>query len=349
MNKYSQSQIDEMGKKGRAFGPDADGHFSYPIADHEDVKNAVHAVGRGNADHQMIRRFIMKRADAIGASHLIPDTWNSDGSLARKARWNSERRSGGIEKRAKYAGHTEVRQFRIGMNNGPVSRAATGGNSTAITITGSPVVYSPTVYFVHDSYGSFTESIQSGAVTPALASSDTKFKYDHAGLVMAHVSSGTLVITDSATSLNCTATLDPRQMVAADLALAIGRGDVSQMSVSFSVAPGGDEWSDDYSNRRITRLQAFYDVSAVGDPASPTTSVELLEFPGFLEPLAGPDGTQNAPDPSPASAQDGTGTRTSLLLELEMMELQRPGSKRVGSRASLKRDLIEAHKVGRGR
>ncbi len=246
-----------------------------------------------------------------------------------KPRWTAEQRRasrGGVEQRARYAGNTEVRRFRIGMNNGPVSRATTSGNSTAITITGSPIVYGPTSYVVHDAFGSFTESIQAGAVTAALASSDTKFKYDHAGLVMARVSSGTLTITDTPSSLNCTATLDPRQTVAADLALAIGRGDVSQMSVSFSVAPGGDEWSDDYSNRLITRLQALYDVSAVGDPASPTTSVELLEFPGFLEPLGGPDGTQNAPFPDGTMGGDGTGSRSSssaLRLEMDMMRMGR--------------------------
>ncbi len=60
-------------RKGKAFGPDKDGHYSYPIADHEDVSNAVHAVGRGSADHDKIRKYIIGRAKAIGASHLIPD------------------------------------------------------------------------------------------------------------------------------------------------------------------------------------------------------------------------------------------------------------------------------------
>ena len=80
-SKYTQSQIDTMGKKGQAFGPDKVGHYSYPCADHEDVAKAVKAVGRGAADHNAIRRFIMKRAAAIGAIHLIPDTWNADGTL----------------------------------------------------------------------------------------------------------------------------------------------------------------------------------------------------------------------------------------------------------------------------
>jgi len=54
---------------------------SYPIGDREDLTNAVRAVGRGGASHNAIRRHIMKRARALGASNAIPDNWNSDGSL----------------------------------------------------------------------------------------------------------------------------------------------------------------------------------------------------------------------------------------------------------------------------
>lgn len=79
--KYKQSEIDEMGKKGEAFGPDDDGHYSYPIGDIADLKLAIHAVGRGNADHDAIRKYIIGHAKALGQSDLIPDNWNADGSL----------------------------------------------------------------------------------------------------------------------------------------------------------------------------------------------------------------------------------------------------------------------------
>jgi hypothetical protein len=54
---------------------------SYPIADAEDLDNAIKAVGRGNADHDAIRSHIIKRAKALGLSERIPDNWNSDGSV----------------------------------------------------------------------------------------------------------------------------------------------------------------------------------------------------------------------------------------------------------------------------
>jgi hypothetical protein len=54
---------------------------SYPIADRADLGKAIHAVGRGGASHDAIRKHIITRARSLGASSEIPDNWNSDGSL----------------------------------------------------------------------------------------------------------------------------------------------------------------------------------------------------------------------------------------------------------------------------
>ena len=55
-----------------------------PIDNHgrADLEAALHAVGRGSADHNAIRKYIIGRAKALGLSSHIPDNWNSDGSLA---------------------------------------------------------------------------------------------------------------------------------------------------------------------------------------------------------------------------------------------------------------------------
>jgi hypothetical protein len=57
----------------------------FPIANRADLENAIRAVGRVQPDtdaaRSMVRRFIMRRAREIGATDLIPDTWNADGSL----------------------------------------------------------------------------------------------------------------------------------------------------------------------------------------------------------------------------------------------------------------------------
>jgi hypothetical protein len=56
----------------------------FPITTTADVGKAIHAVGRakgGEAGRAAVRRFIIKRARALGASGQIPPSWNSDGSL----------------------------------------------------------------------------------------------------------------------------------------------------------------------------------------------------------------------------------------------------------------------------
>lgn len=75
-DKYTQADRDRMADSGEAM-PDG----SYPVADEEDLDKAIDAVGRGNADHDAIRRHIIKRAKALGLESKIPGDWDDDGSL----------------------------------------------------------------------------------------------------------------------------------------------------------------------------------------------------------------------------------------------------------------------------
>ena len=79
--KYSADQMKSMAAKGQAM-KNATGEPSYPIADAEDLSNAIHAVGRGGSSHDAIRRHIISRAKALGLSSRIPDNWNPDGSMS---------------------------------------------------------------------------------------------------------------------------------------------------------------------------------------------------------------------------------------------------------------------------
>jgi ATP-dependent protease ClpP protease subunit len=74
--KYNADDRKRMASNGQAM-PDG----SYPIADAEDLDNAIHAVGRGGGSHDAIRKHIIKRAAALGLSSRIPDSWGSDGSM----------------------------------------------------------------------------------------------------------------------------------------------------------------------------------------------------------------------------------------------------------------------------
>lgn len=78
--KYSAEQLRQMLADGEAY-KNANGEPSYPIGDKADLANAIRAVGRGGADHDAIRAYIIRRAKALGASDEIPENWNADGSL----------------------------------------------------------------------------------------------------------------------------------------------------------------------------------------------------------------------------------------------------------------------------
>lgn len=142
-----------------------------------------------------------------------------------------------------------------------------------ILITGSPIVYN-VPYAVRDLFGEFEETMLPGVAAKPLASgADVRFLFDHDGLPLARSTAGTLRLTDSPTALRMTASLDARQQIANDLAIAIERGDVSQMSCGFIVAR--DAWDEREEHREISELAELLDVSAVTYPASPSTELQI--------------------------------------------------------------------------
>ena len=73
---YSTAQREKMAQTGAAM---TDG--SFPIADRTDLENAIRAFGRAK-NKRAVRRHIMKRARALGATDLIPEEWKT---MARAA------------------------------------------------------------------------------------------------------------------------------------------------------------------------------------------------------------------------------------------------------------------------
>jgi len=70
---YDTEARRELAAKGWAL-PDG----SYPIADKADLQNAIHAIGRGKTPHGTIRKHIVKRAKALGATDMLPEDWKED-------------------------------------------------------------------------------------------------------------------------------------------------------------------------------------------------------------------------------------------------------------------------------
>jgi uncharacterized membrane protein YkoI len=66
---YSDDQRETMAKKGQAM-PDG----SYPIADVDDLANAIMAFGRAK-DKDAVKAHIMKRAKELDSEEMIPESW----------------------------------------------------------------------------------------------------------------------------------------------------------------------------------------------------------------------------------------------------------------------------------
>lgn len=270
--KYTQAQVDALGKQGKALLDDDGEHYSYPIDDKDDLSNAIQTVGLGGADHDKIRAWIIKRAGEMGLSSEIPDSWNADGSLKKESKSLSPRRA----KRRHRSGLPLGREYRRVSARDLEVRESTVDN--AIVVQGAFVQYGAP-YDVCDMFGSFRETMHPGVLANVLAARpDVRFLFNHDGMPHARTANGTMQLTDTPTSGLVSATFDSRRADSVDLAYAIERGDITQMSWGFTV--DRDEWSgeDDWglpNVRDVYGIQEIFDVSAVTYPASPTTSIEL--------------------------------------------------------------------------
>lgn len=170
----------------------------------------------------------------------------------------------------------EFRQVRASIELR--SAGETGGE---IVLQGTPIAYDAP-YDVRDAYGVFRETMHPGVAAEVLRSAtfDCRFLINHEGMPLARSTSGTLEFEDTPTGLNAVPHLDARSQAAQDLAVAVERGDVTQMSCGFVVAADGDEWKwgdDGTEERDVHAFSELFDVSAVTYPASPTTSIEIAQ------------------------------------------------------------------------
>jgi hypothetical protein len=80
MASYGDRQRQQMANRGQAM---EGGRF--PIKSQADLDDAIRAVGRVRPNTEearsQVRRYIIRRAQALGLSRSIPDTWAADGSL----------------------------------------------------------------------------------------------------------------------------------------------------------------------------------------------------------------------------------------------------------------------------
>lgn len=178
-------------------------------------------------------------------------------------------RTGGRETRVRVAVGLEVRA---------------GGDSAELVSTGYSCVTGVT-YEMQDWLGPYQEMVEPGAFANILASSpDVRLLVNHAGIPLARTASGTLALEEhtsgETTGLFHRASLDAGSPLVQQVASAMRRGDLTQMSFMFTAR--GD-WSPDYEQRTLREITGLYDNAYVTFPANPNTNVQLNGRPDVDE------------------------------------------------------------------
>jgi len=131
--------------------------------------------------------------------------------------------------------------------------------------------------------GGFYEYIERGAFTDELIQkSDVRALINHdASKIMARSKNGfgTLNLRADEKGLRYEFEIDPELSYAKDLAISLKRGDISQSSFAFTIAPNGDEWSTDADGNNIRTIKKFdqiFDISSVTFPAYSQAESDLV-------------------------------------------------------------------------
>lgn len=133
-------------------------------------------------------------------------------------------------------------------------------------------------YYEEIAPGAFRRALAEGQDVVALWNHDTNY-------VLGRRSAGTLHLEEDAHGLRVEI-IPPNTQWARDLVESIRRGDVKQMSFSFRVPEGGEEWYTEAGRlvRRLVDVDLF-DVSPVTFPAYPQTEIGVREMEHWLAEL----------------------------------------------------------------
>ena len=184
-----------------------------------------------------------------------------------------------VEQREKLTGERNTRRGKVPVEVRVLSdapRIADGEGSwnlrgyATVYDVGYPVAGGPDA-------GGWIETIERGATAKSIKDgADCRLLYDHDGLVLARTgrdgNAGTMRLVSDDLGMMVDADLDPASPYAQSVRSAVTRGDCDQMSFAFRVTR--QEWSEDYTERRIKEVQLF-DASLVTFPASESTVAQM--------------------------------------------------------------------------
>ena len=150
-----------------------------------------------------------------------------------------------------------------------------------------------TPYEVNDQWGTFTETIRAGAFDKTLAEVTKRaskmggdvalyVNHRHADVPMASTRAGTLKLSADP-NLRAVASLDPIRPDVIIARSAVQRGELSQMSIGFSVPKDTrkDQWNADYTERVISEVR-LVEVSIVRQGANPHTEASMRSLDDML-------------------------------------------------------------------
>lgn len=128
--------------------------------------------------------------------------------------------------------------------------------------------------------GLFIEKVKPGAFTSTIATDDVRALINHnPQYVIGRNTNGTLRMTEDVHGLKIE--IDPpNTSFANDLLVSVDRGDISQMSFSFEVLEGGEEWQkgkDGQPDVRTLVKVRLWDVSPVTYPAYENTAINVAK------------------------------------------------------------------------
>ncbi len=122
----------------------------------------------------------------------------------------------------------------------------------------------------------FIETIAPGAATRSLKSrNEIKAFVNHdTNMVLGSTRAGTLQLAEDDKGVHATISL-PDTTYGRDLAVSVGRKDVTGMSFGFSVPRNGDNWSEDGMQRTVTELRVHEVSPVTGFPAYTATTAGI--------------------------------------------------------------------------
>jgi len=194
------------------------------------------------------------------------------------------------------------------FDTGQIEIRKAGESDGNITICGYAAVFD----MLSEPLGGWREQIAAGAFNDCLGD-DVRALFNHdASAVLGRTVSKTLRIAQDSRGLKYEVDL-PDTQAARDLVTSIERGDVSQSSFAFRVAPNGDRWDENDDGvyiRTITKVARLYDVSPVTYPAYPDASVGLRSLDNWK--------ASHAPTPDADTIKRQSDARKRELTLLEM-------------------------------